>query len=502
MKMLGKPLDAAIYVNAIKAACYCRNWNDSLILLKESYLHFPNNFEQSLITILTNIKFTADRLSSPIEQLWEILEWTLENRIEISQKVLDASLSTISALGSIEDVNQFMTWCKINKTGDKFKPTLVTMNTLLNRYALERDLESCNSIIQLMRKNNIPPDIVSYNTLLKLHIELHQVDKAYDVLDSIKELHPTAYTKVLMLQLYAISRRYERGVSLMNEVVPQDLSAHLFSTYILQYCHSNFSEGIYQFKRAISNGCADDVVFTSTAQLCLHHREFHVAIKIFDFMLYKYRIPWNKFSLSVMLNVCLTTHKPYLVSKLCMYLEELADSSQRNLISNAICQKVMKELVRHGELLPAMSLQLGPLSNVTCKSEVLDELLGRFQDLILLELDKKEEIARKSLAILRLYSQQSHKHVLNILHFNHVLRLLAISKMFSISRELFYLISNEDMLHFNWTPNTFTIAELIRSSRESKIPEFAFDVIIWASKFSQVFIPFAVISDAISFVYG
>ena len=50
------------------------------------------------------------------------------------------------------------------------------------------------------------------------------------------------------------------------------------------------------------------------------------------------------------------------------------------------------------------------------------------------------------------------------------------------------------------TLGIFTIAELIRASREARKPEMTLEVIKWGAK-EGVTIPFGVISDAISYVY-
>ena len=60
--------------------------------------------------------------------------------------------------------------------------------------------------------------------------------------------------------------------------------------------------------------------------------------------------------------------------------------------------------------------------------------------------------------------------------------------------------SNSDISLNTWKPNTFTVAELVRCSRQKKCPFFAIEVILWGLE-NEVYIPPGVISDSISLIY-
>ena len=206
----------------------------------------------------------------------------------------------------------------------------------------------------------------------------------------------------------------------------------------------------------------------------------------------------------------------------------LARSSSPSLVSSDICQRVMARLTAAGSGLAACNLHLGPLAHLTCKTEVLEQLFANMQlesaagsvDGSSAEDSSAEGssgVAVKALALLGMYALgEGSRHLLRTAHFNSVLRLLSLADMHAQSKGLFKLMAGESggssgvgegqLLQvlssaWTWRPSTFTIAELVRCSKEAADPSFTARVVSWACR-CGTFVPDGVVSDAVSFAYG
>ena len=115
---------------------------------------------------------------------------------------------------------------------------------------------------------------------------------------------------------------------------------------------------------------ADVVIYTAAAQQCARDGQYVRCFKIVDSMLGR-GILLNKFTFSMVVHACLSyqdTGRGDAVPWLEKYLQ-LAYEKYPFLLTNAVCQKVVHDLVHSRQPAPeiALSLHLTVLSHCTCK---------------------------------------------------------------------------------------------------------------------------------------
>jgi hypothetical protein len=297
---------------------------------------------------------------------------------------------------------------------------------------------------------------------------------------------------------------------------------------------------------------ADEAVFISAAKSCASTGGFSSAIKLIKLMLSK-DLSLNKFVLSFVLRICLEHYSvrypnsgfQYDTSNFedLVYFLSYAKVKSPNLITESVSHKVMKEIVEIGQFKFAYYIQFEYFRHLSCDPEILNSFFEQLQ----IQANQTEGLSinvlsEMGLNMIKLYSTepysiifpsveyeiqigrnklktvhstlivQNRKYLLNTNIFNIVLRLLRDSNNFGGVLELFRIMSNSDIEKIpeqenelnrtSWKPNTFTLAELIRISRQFNSPRLAYASFLWTLQSnSTIFIPLGVINDCISFVY-
>lgn len=353
-------------------------------------------------------------------------------------------------------------------------------------------------------------------------------------------IQPNDRTKIFQMKLYGMRNDPHRLLRVIDEEPDDTINKYFFSTVISSLppsLNQSFPATVIKLlRRAVKLRLADEAIFTSAAQKLSLENHNIVALKIIDSMLVN-NFKWNKLSLSVAITTCL---------RLIRYsntTDQLSSSDLRNaaldslskylssvkalnpeLLTNELSQNVISKLCNLKEILFVCQLLLGSLSECMVKAETLTEIFTELQNLCEISfnngnLQLSEGYALKGLALIGLYSSRVHRYALQTLHFNSVLRMLSITKMFNLSEQLFKFMSHDvnvkdmdgkivsssvsnDHRTTLRKPTTFTIAELIRAARECHRPDLAHEVMMWSAKYEDLYVPVAVIRDAVSYVYG
>ena len=225
---------------------------------------------------------------------------------------------------------------------------------------------------------------------------------------------PTGYTKSLLIAFYASispslssSSPSSSSPSSPSTSIPSSTSsstAPSFSTSFLDGSHGEVTS--YMFSNSISacatwkesidilrKACvlhkADEAVFTIAARNCVRDDRYPEAFSVIDAMLRR-GLPLNKYSFSFVINACLQFQLQLQVQdggkegsdKGVNYLSKyinIAESKYFHLLTNAVCQKIMKDLLLCGRPVLAASIHLNQLSHTTCKSDTLGFLLRDLQ---------------------------------------------------------------------------------------------------------------------------
>lgn len=510
-------------------------------LLEEAYSkvdNYEDEIAEVVTTAVTNLKYMETKESSnsnllSVESRYDLMEkanallsWCNAYNINLTSKAIDAFISLACKHGNDDDIDKFVN-VMINSN---LKPTEVTFNTLLNKYAIDGKKNEAMNIVEMMRTWGYSPDIVTFNILLKLYKKIEDDDSIKETLLTMEtfDIKKDDYSTSTLLQY---SKKNNEMFSIIDEENDRMITPYIVANAIAT--SNNWQYALKLLQRAVSLNKADAAVYTAAAQSCVSQGEFDAGFRVIELMLSN-NIHLNKKSFSFLLSSCLS---PDLDSEICSkklkkYID-LISVKYPKLITNEVCQTLVKGLSFRGLSSLACSLHLGPLAHTTCKSEALSMLLSEMQNSCNDNdnVEFRQSLARRSLALVALYCNSNNinnRLLLRTSHFNSVLRMLSLASMHNHCEQLYRFMSGHKNITFSnterddsnyeveklmleenelskklsvlWRPGTFTIAELVRAAKETTRPVLANDVIQWAVR-EGAFVPEGVVSDAVSFVY-
>ena len=311
-------------------------------------------------------------------------------------------------------------------------------------------------------------------------------------------------TKAIAIQIYSKAGKLNDVISIIDNELDEIVTNYMFSNAIIAHWNDPIV-AIRLLRRAIKLKIADEAVYTAPASVLTNIGEYSNAIRVID-SLFEANLNWNKHVISVAINTLLLWYDrdfhPFIMDKLTKILMSI-QLYDKKLITNAICQKVIHSLIQSNQSLNACNLHLNIFTNNTCKSETISLLLTSFQTLsITCPSSELEQLANKSILLINLYNSTNNIYLIKTFHYNIILKLISQSNI-AINKfqifEIFHLMKlNENK------PTTFTIAEFIRISKKLDpliATQLIHDIIVWGTKYIDLYIPLAVISDAISFIY-
>ena len=191
-------------------------------------------------------------------------------------------------------------------------------------------------------------------------------------------IDPCGHTKSLLIRYHTLNKNYNEAINLVKDEPNDTVTPYMFSSAVTA-CGIDWQEALALLQRANTLNKADEAVFTATAQCCARSNNYIKAFRVIDAMLLR-GLPFNKFSFSFTINACLEYQMKG--SDALHYLDRyLSIASDRYpvLLTNAVCQKVVRDLLLCKKPVFAGSLHLGPLAHTTCKSDTLGVLLKELQ---------------------------------------------------------------------------------------------------------------------------
>lgn len=476
-------------------------------------------------TAITNIYYmgnnnNSDRSREFMDKAIMLLDWCVAHSILIIPQTIDVLILVACKHGDDDDINNIINIMIDNK----LTPTDVTFNTLLNMYANEGKLDEAVGIVNMMRTWGYHPDTITFNTLLKLYKKTNDDEKTRETLLTMDTfgIKQDDYSKSTLIQHYDNQMKDDAIIDMVNNESDESITPYIIANAIVASKSWQFSLKLLQ--RAINICKADAAVYTSAAKSCVQAGEINAGFRVMDMMLAN-GIDMSRKSLSFVISTCMN---PELDTDTCtkkvQKYVDIASSNYPDLITDAVCQKLIKDLSVRGLSSLACSLHIGPLAHTTCKSEALSAMFTDMQNSCAEyeNIDFRQSLARRSLALLGIYCNSNDVAIRQLLrtgHFNSVLRMLSLANMHNHCEQLYRFMSGHRDITFNdverdseedqtastkstsWRPGTFTIAELIRAAKEANRPMLANDVIQWAVREGS-FVPEGVVSDAVSFVYG
>ena len=544
MKETELVLDEVAYVCGARAAGFLLPWEATMEIAAEALADVGPEAALSVAhTAMTNLMylslFSENERLEVLAQAHEMVAFLQTHSIVMNEQTVDIVLGVASYHGGVAEVEK-----ALNLFSQKgFKPTQVTFNTLLGRCARGGQLDIAMMLLHTLEKKDMTPDATTFNSLIKLCVKNEDASAARACFAQMESagILPDEFSYALMVQALALDGHVTEALALMGSAPDEALGPHAFSVMIHALNGQDWKEAIKLLQRAAKAGRADQDVFTAAAKECLLGGEISKAFSISENMLGR-GFAVNKFTLSFLISMCLDGHTTTITStsgprhrgeQLETYLLHVAETVPQ-LITSAVCQRVVSHLAVSGNWETAVRLHLTVFRDHTCKTETLSKLFLQMQK----SAEKKERKERErknenkeadlALDLLQLYLGMSpdqnatifRKHLLRTAHFNSVIRILSTKGRSSskIVHELFMVMSASDeyvLTHpftkagshngkaWSWKPSTFTVAELVRCTKSMDGlagTEFCRSVLAWGTQ-QSTYIPLGVVSDAVSGAY-
>ena len=206
-------------------------------------------------------------------------------------------------------------------------------------------------------------------------------------------IDPCGHTKSLLIKFHTLNKDFTEAINLVNEESDYTVTRYMFSSAIAA-CGTDWQQALALLQRSNALNKADEAVFTATAQCCARNNQYDKAFRVIDAMLLR-GLPFNKYSFSFAINACLEYQIKGndALNYLDRYLS-IASDRYPVLLTNAVCQKVVRDLLLCRKPVAAAIFHLGPLAHTTCKSDTLGVLL------------KDLQLASEELHIQNIYAKQ------------------------------------------------------------------------------------------------
>lgn len=418
------------------------------------------------------------------------------------------------------------------------------MNTVLNRFATDGDVVGAHQILHEMRKDSsVQPDAVTYNTLLKLYIQVRDHQKVIETLEEMKanKILLGDVTKSLIIRFLSSKDDKSKNFSLEESVQVIIGSSNSSNDNSSPYTFANaiaaskcVKTSLRLLQEASRLQMADEAVFIATANICCENNAFDAAIRIIDSMIDR-ELPLNAHALTTIIKICFNQYSYHQNSSenspfetLQRFLRLFQRRNSALLESEAICDKVIRSFLLIQQVEMAMAFHLEFFSNIRCKPQTLNHLFNELQAEVTRQVSSSAERETEvlfasqenddslgSMERLKVLSNMvfslidTYSDSLRTAHYNIALRLVGVIGNATQLNQLFNrmsqsptkrLLNGEIVSGSGCKPGTFTIAEFVRSARKQNNSLLAMRTMKWGIE-NSVYIPLAVISDCMFLIY-
>eukprot|EP00403_Amphidinium_massartii_P013389 CAMPEP_0178418196 /NCGR_PEP_ID=MMETSP0689_2-20121128/24963_1 /TAXON_ID=160604 /ORGANISM="Amphidinium massartii, Strain CS-259" /LENGTH=893 /DNA_ID=CAMNT_0020039581 /DNA_START=89 /DNA_END=2770 /DNA_ORIENTATION=+ len=172
---------------------------------------------------------------------------------------------------------------------DKLEFSIVTYNALIDACARSSEMKNIPSILQDMEKQGVPPNLITYSTIVKGYCQENKLDKACQVVDSMKKATNFIPDEIMYNSLLdGCARRglYDRGMAILQEMQDSGIKPSNFTLSILAKLASRGKSVDAAFdlcsKLAKENGFRFNThVYNNLIHACVQHRNMPRALQVF-----------------------------------------------------------------------------------------------------------------------------------------------------------------------------------------------------------------------------
>lgn len=173
------------------------------------------------------------------------------------------------------------------------EPDIVSYNCLVDVYCKGREMEKAYRVLEEMRERDISPDVITYTSLIGGLGLVGQPDKARDVLKDMREFgcYPDVAAYNAAIRNFCIAKRIVDANSLMDEMVRKGLSpnATTYNVFLRSFFWCNdlaSSWSLYQ--RMKKTGCLPNTQSCMfLIRLTRKHEKVEMALELWNDMVEK-----------------------------------------------------------------------------------------------------------------------------------------------------------------------------------------------------------------------
>lgn len=136
-------------------------------------------------------------------QDWEATLATVKDMrsrgVHVDSLTLNVALSTGVSAEKVEDVEILLTEAE---SQEPFSPDVISYNTLMKVFAQRSMYVQASQVVERMKKFNIRPDVITFNTVMDAAVRAGQSSGAWDVLTDMRlhGLKPDKYTCLILVK--------------------------------------------------------------------------------------------------------------------------------------------------------------------------------------------------------------------------------------------------------------------------------------------------------------
>jgi len=175
----------------------------------------------------------------------------------------------------------------------KMELSVSTYNTLVDACARNWEMQRLPKLLRDMAERNIKPNLITYSAILKGYCQESKVDKAYELLESMREsteFRPDEIMYNSLLDGCARQGMFERGIALLKDMEQDGINPTNFTLSVLvKLCNRGGRlEDAFRMCEEISKkfGFKLNVhVYSNLIQACICYKDLPRAYGVFERML-------------------------------------------------------------------------------------------------------------------------------------------------------------------------------------------------------------------------
>ncbi|KAL2629880.1 hypothetical protein R1flu_014566 [Riccia fluitans] len=182
---------------------------------------------------------------------------------------------------------EFFNWAKTQRG---YKHDVRTYTTMIGILGRVRDFDSCNKLLQNMRKEGCEPSVVTFNRLIHSYGRANNLNEALRIFHHMQDVgcEPDRVTYCTLIDLHSKSGLHDIAMEICEKMWLVGFEPDTFSYTLIIHClgkAGNLPAANKLFSEMIDRGCTPNLV-TYNIMIDLHAKagKYHMALKLYNDM--------------------------------------------------------------------------------------------------------------------------------------------------------------------------------------------------------------------------